>query len=94
MGIITGISDPDKNKEIYFNLLGKAAEQYDLKVFELLPLDVKATVLDNYLVLFGDALEISEYFYHFRKLWDDTQHRYYANQFASVEEKLEAIGLV
>lgn len=93
VSIITRISDPDKNKKIFFNLLGKASHRYDLKVFELLPLEVKATLMDNYVVLFGDPLEISEYFYHFRKLWDDVQHRYYANQFVSVEEKMEALGM-
>lgn len=94
VGVISGIPDPDKNKEIFFNLLGKASDRYDVKVFELLPLEVKATLMDNYLVLFGDALEVSEYFYHFRKLWDDVRHRYYANQFTSVDEKMAALGMV
>lgn len=29
--------------------------------------------MDKYIVLFGDKLEISEYFYHFRKLWKDSK---------------------
>lgn len=92
VAVISRVSDPQKNKKIWFQLLGKASEKYDLKLFELLPLEIKASIMDNYLVLFGDALEISEYFYHFRKLWNDSKRRYYANQFTSVQEKMRALS--
>ncbi len=48
---------------------------YDIRVFELLPLKIKASVMGNYIVLYGKLPEISEYFYHYRKLWDDCKHR-------------------
>ena len=93
LAIITKVPSPEQNKKIYVSLLGKTSEKYDLKIFELLPLDIKASLMENYLVLFGDPLEISEYWYHFRKLWDDSKHRYYANQFTSIQEKMAALGM-
>ena len=65
---------------------------YHLNIFELLHLNVKADIMDNHIVIFGDRLEISEYFYHFRKLWNDQKHRYYDNQFSSFKEKMKALS--
>lgn len=92
IAIISTETDPRKNKKIWFELLGKVPEKYDLKLFELLPLEIKASIMDNYLVVFGDALDISEYFYHFRKLWQDSKHRYHANRFTSIKEKLAVLS--
>ncbi len=94
VAVITRKSQPKENKAIWGKVLGKAPDRYDLKVFELLPLEVKANIMDKYLVVFGDLLELSEYFYHFRKLWKDVEPRYRANQFTSLKEKLRALSLV
>jgi hypothetical protein len=64
---------------------------YDLRVFELLPLKVKATLMSDYLVLFGDELEISEYFYDYRREWDDQKYRILDGYFKSYKEKIAAI---
>lgn len=58
-------------------------------VLELSPLKVKASVFSNYIVLIGDEPEISEYFYHWRKMWNGVKHRitYHSNY----REKMEAI---
>ena len=93
IAIITRVTDPEKNKKIWWNLLSKAPEIYDLKVFELLPLELKIDIINNHIALFGNNLEISEYFYHFRKLWKDTQYRYYNNQFKNHKEKLQLLKL-
>ena len=93
IAVLTRISDPAKNKKKWSDLLGKFSQEYDIKVFELLPLEVKANIIKNYEVVFGDQLDISEYFYHFRKLWDDSKHRYYENQFSTVAEKMKALGM-
>ena len=89
--VITRIKNREKNKEIWFNLLNKVTSGYDLKVFELLPLPMQISIADGHIVIFGDSLEISEYFYHFRKLWKDVEKRYKENQFASIKEKKEAL---
>ena len=38
-----------------------------IRIFELLPLQIKISVIENCRVVFGDKLDISEYFYNFRK---------------------------
>lgn len=90
VAIITKKTNAPENQVIWEKYVGQAPEKYDLKVFELLPLDVKYSLMKRYLVVFGNGLELSEYFYHFRKLWNDCQHRYLANQFSSAEEKIKA----
>ena len=91
IAVITRLKSRGKNKEIWYNLLNKVLSGYDLKVFELLPLPMQISISDNHKVIFGDSLEISEYFYHFRKLWRDVEKRYNENQFTSLKEKKEAL---
>lgn len=91
VAVITREKDPKKNKEIFIQIQKYRQGTYDLKVFELLPLPIKASIMENYEVLFGPELEISEYFYHYRSLWKDVKRRYERNQFKSVEEKLKRL---
>lgn len=72
-------------------LAGEFTDKYDIKIFELLPLYLKIEIIKNYLVLFGNPLEISEYFYHFRSIWKDMSHRIEKNQFKNIDEKLEML---
>ncbi|MHA1589697.1 MAG: nucleotidyltransferase family protein [Candidatus Njordarchaeales archaeon] len=91
VAVITRISDPSKNIRILWKLLPKIKPGYDLRIFELLPLPIKMSVINNHIVIFGDPLDISEYFYFYRKLWKDVEPRYVANQFKSYKEILEGI---
>ena len=91
IAIITRHSDPSYNKKVWKDSLSLAKDLYHISIFELLPLHVKASLMKNYQVLFGKGTDISEYFYHFRKLWKDERGRYEANQFSSVREKLSAL---
>ena len=91
VAVITRATSPAAQRRIWSSLLGTAPSRYDLKVFELLPLEVKMGVIRNYRVIFGNRLEVSEYFYHFRKLWEDSAHRYYENQFSDFREKQRAL---
>jgi len=51
-------------------------ENYDISIFESLPLFMKAEVIENHIVLFSrDILELYEYFYFYRKIWNDQKHR-------------------
>ncbi len=75
IAIITRDKDKKKNLEIRIEALGRAPKCYDIHIFEELPLALKGIVIENYIVLFGDPLEIGMYFYHFRKLWEDFRHR-------------------
>ena len=81
----------DKNIELQKELLGKFPLKYDIRIFELFPIYIQISIIENYKVIFGDILEISEYFYSFRKKWDDCKHRILSNQFSSYRERLSLI---
>ena len=91
IAVLTRDRDEKKNSKIWFYLLGKNPPVYDLKIFELLPLHIKAEVMDNYIVIFGDSLEISEYFYYYRKLWKDVKFRYEENRITTHAERLKGL---
>jgi len=65
--------------------------KYDIRVFELYPIYIQISIIENYKVVLGDPLEISEYFYRYRKKWDDCKHRILSNQFLSYKERLSLI---
>ena len=89
MAVITKIRDEKENILIQKRIAAKVRPIYDVRVFELLPLKVKASVFSNYIVLFGDELEISEYFYFWRKMWEDAKHR--ISYHRSYRDKMDAI---
>ncbi|MEA1944879.1 MAG: nucleotidyltransferase domain-containing protein [Euryarchaeota archaeon] len=91
IAVITRMSDRARCIEIWKDLLGRAPPIYDIRIFELLPLQIKISVIENYRVVFGNKLDISEYFYNFRKMWRDAKHRFEENRFRSAREKIEAI---
>ena len=91
VAIITQIKDRKKNSEIWYSYLEKIPNNYDLKIFELLPLYIQIDIIQTYIVVFGNPYEISEYFYQYRKLWKDMVPRIKANQFQNVQEKLNLI---
>ena len=76
------------DKDTYMEILGKLGNKYDIKIFEELPLYIKIDIIKNHKVIFGDELELSEYFYKFRKIWRDMEKRVRENQFKSVREKV------
>ncbi len=91
VAIITRNRNRPQNFKTWCEILGEIPPLYDLKVFELLPLIIQIEIIKNYNVIFGDPLEISEYFYRFRTIWKDEAIRFKNNQFHSIREKLEAI---
>ncbi|AIJ04978.1 hypothetical protein JH146_0127 [Methanocaldococcus bathoardescens] len=76
------------DKNTYVEILGKLGNKYDIKIFEELPLYIKIDVIKNHKVIWGNELELSEYFYKFRKIWGDMEKRIRENQFKSVREKV------
>ena len=91
IAVITRQKEELTNKKIWIKLLKHTKIEYDLKIFELLPLYIKMNIINDYTVLFGDPLEISEYFYFFRKIWKDIEPRIQANQFKNVKEKINSL---
>ncbi|MBN1234900.1 MAG: nucleotidyltransferase domain-containing protein [Methanotrichaceae archaeon] len=52
-------------------------DQYDVHIFEILPLHIKMSVIEEGVVLHSrDVLELYEYFYPFRREWEDQKHRH------------------
>jgi len=89
VAVITRKRDFNENVRILKGILGKVKLIYDIRIFELLPLKVKVSVIDNYIVIFGDELKISEYFYYWRKFCEDFKYSlYYCKDY---KEKLEAV---
>lgn len=88
VAVITRSKDNDRNLELLKSFMGKARPIYDIRIFELLPLKLKASAVGCYSVLYGDELEISEYFYEFRKQWDDQKHRIMGGYFGSYRRRL------
>lgn len=49
---------------------------YDIKIFEFMPLFLKIEVIENHEIIYTrDILDFYEYLYFYRKLWKDQQHR-------------------
>ncbi|MEA3254407.1 MAG: nucleotidyltransferase domain-containing protein [Candidatus Altiarchaeota archaeon] len=70
-------------------ILKQVGGKYDLKILEDLPLPVKMDIIQEHEVVIGDAVELSWYFYNFRKLWADTKYRMERYYFESADEMLE-----
>jgi uncharacterized protein len=52
------------------------SDRYDVRIFEILPLHIKMSVIEEGVVLCSrDELELYEYFYPFRREWEDQKHR-------------------
>jgi len=72
-----------KNKDFAKKLFRKvlrevaiAKKNYDVLIFETLPLKFKNEIIQsNKIIWTKDRLELSEYFYRFRKLWKDVKIR-------------------
>lgn len=75
VAIISRSKDRDEMMRLRIEASGRAPEDYDIQVFEALPLIVRGSILENFEVLFGDPLEIGMYFYYERKVWDDFRKR-------------------
>ncbi len=62
-------------KELYRNL-DVFSKKYDVRIFEELPLYIKAQIINkNEIIYAKDIYELYEYFYFFRKLWEDQAQR-------------------
>ncbi|MBN1215155.1 MAG: nucleotidyltransferase domain-containing protein [Candidatus Lokiarchaeota archaeon] len=88
IAVISYLKNKEELKKLQFNLFSLASRKYDIRVFELLPIYIQISIIQNYKVIFGNLLEISEYFYIYRKKWDDCKYRILSNQFKNYQERL------
>ncbi len=93
-GELTTRSDIDialvrpSTRSVLFRLFERVGDKYDIKIFEDLPLHIKMDIIHNHQVIIGDEVELSYYFYRFRKEWKDMEYRIKSNQFRSVLEMI------
>lgn len=66
----------------------KLGGKYDIKIFEHLPLYIQIEIIHNHTIISGNEVDLSVYFYRFRKLWEDMLPRIQANLFTSVKERM------
>ncbi|NOQ33717.1 MAG: DNA polymerase subunit beta [Methanosarcinales archaeon] len=63
--------------------------RYDVRVFELMPLYLKAEVVEKGEIIYTkNIFKLYEYFYYFRKIWEGQKHR----QKLSKKEVLQLFG--
>lgn len=89
--VVTRQADPEANRRTWRDLVGTVPDRYDVRVFELLPLDIRHDIAEHHEVLFGDPVDLSYYFYRTRRAWKDVRPRIEANRFTSLDEKLTAL---
>ena len=76
------------SKGVLNDISGKLGGKYDIKVFDNLPLYIKLEIIRHHVVVYGNEANLSEYFYFFRKLWQDMEHRIAENEFKDVTERM------
>ena len=67
--------DADHNK-LYREILKLSRGKYDIRIFEKMPLFLKIEVIKNHKIIYAkNVYDLYEYFYKFRKIWKDQEHR-------------------
>ncbi len=91
VAVITRCRDHRKNAKIFYEILGKIPPYYDVKIFEEMPLYLKARVFLEGIVIFGNPPEVTEYMYQFWKIWKDMELRVRENSFKNIKERIETL---
>ena len=53
-----------------------SAKKYDFRIFNELPLYIKIHIIEDGLLIYSsNKLDLYEFFFIYRKLWDDQKHR-------------------
>ena len=67
----------DMRADLWRKFIGQIRDdRCDVHVFELLPAHIRAAVMEQGVVVHSrDELDLYEYFYPFRREWDDQKHR-------------------
>lgn len=59
-----------------FRKVDTVSKNYDVHIFEELPLHIQYRIIEEHEVIYtADRLGMHEYFYNYRKLWNDQKHR-------------------
>ncbi len=91
VAILSKNQNRDYNLQFWADIIGNAPSNYDIRVFEILPLTLQMNIITNYEVIYGNALEISEYLYYYRKKWSYARFRIEENKIKTIAEKIRGI---
>lgn len=91
VAILSRNQNRGNNLQFWADIIGNAPSNYDLRVFEILPLTLQMNIIRHYQVIYGDPLEISEYFYYYRKIWSYVHFRIEENKIKTIGEKIRGI---
>ncbi len=72
--VAPSLKTPKEFSRLLLKIWGKInANKYDVRIFEELPLYIKIDIINNNRVIFSKkgVPELSYYFYHYRKIWND-----------------------
>mgnify|MGYP006285722451 FL=1 len=59
-----------------FRKVNTSIRNYDVHLFEELPLNMQINIIHHHKIVYtADKPGMFEYFYHYRKRWDDQKHR-------------------
>ncbi|TFG01291.1 MAG: nucleotidyltransferase domain-containing protein [Promethearchaeota archaeon] len=74
--IVAPTEDPFELLSFTWRKINVNAKNYDVRVFKELPLYIKIQIIENGAVIYSKNIyDLYEYFYIYRKLWDDQKHR-------------------
>jgi predicted nucleotidyltransferase len=88
IAILAYTEDEKDIVELKMNTLGKIPENYDMSVLEALPTIVKASVLKNYIVIFGNPPDIGEYL---RKYWKECHDYSFRFELPTIREMMDGL---
>ena len=89
--ILSKQQEKNKNLALWQSYLGKVPPVYEIRIFEILPTHIQMEIHKNYIVIFGDVLEISEYLYSYYNKWRDMEYRMKWNRFLNFKEKQDGL---
>jgi len=74
--VVAPNEDPVKILSYILQKINVSKKNYDVRLFQELPLYIKIRIIHKGIVIYSpDKYDLYEYFYFYRKLWNDQKHR-------------------
>lgn len=74
--VVAPNEDPVKFLSYILQNINVSKKKYDIRLFQELPLYIKIRIIHNGILIYSpDKYDLYEYFYFYRKLWNDQKHR-------------------
>ncbi|MBD3211829.1 MAG: hypothetical protein GF311_04400 [Candidatus Lokiarchaeota archaeon] len=74
--VVAPNEDPVRLISLILQNINVNSKNYDIRIFQELPLYLKIRIIQNGIVIYSpDKYDLYEFFYFYRKLWNDQKHR-------------------